>query len=115
MGPNISDENLDNEIKALEKRLYYYRARKKGLTNKDNWTQRNKEDQADYAFYIYWTKKHDFVMNYKRLYAQMINSSKKFVEFQNRLRHVFNKRATLEQMEALTALIKETTLDIEKQ
>lgn len=115
MGPNISDENLDNEIRALEKRLYYYRARKKGLNNKDNWTQRNKDDQADYAFYIYWTKKHDFVLNYKRLYARMISSAKRFVNFQNRLRSVFNKRATPEQMEKLTALIANTVTDIEKQ
>lgn len=115
MGPNISDENLDHEIKALEKRLYYYRARKKSLNNKDTWVKRNKADQADYAFYIYWTKKHDFVLNYKRLYARMISSAKQFVNFQNRLRSVFNKRATPEQMETLTALIKETTFDINNQ
>lgn len=115
MGPNISDENLDNEIRALEKRLYYYRARKKGLNNKDNWTQKNKDYQADYAFYTYWTKKHDFAVNYKRLYANMISSAKRFVTFQNRLRSVFNKRATPEQMEKLTALIANTVTDIEKQ
>lgn len=115
MGPNISDENLDNEIKALEKRLYYYRARKKGLNNKDNWIQKNKDDQADYAFYTYWTKKHNFAANYERLYVKMISSAKRFVTFQNRLRSVFNKRATPEQMEKLTALIANTVTDIEKQ
>lgn len=115
MGPNISDENLDNEIHALEKRLYYYRARKKGLIKDNEVSCKYKKDQADYAFYAYWTKEHDFVLNYKRLYAKMISSSKQFIRFQTRLREVFNKRATPEQMEKLTALIQETLTDVEKQ
>lgn len=120
MGPNISDENIDNEIKALEKRLYYYRARKKGLENKDNsvkkvHNKRTAQDRADYQFYHYWTTECDYEKTYVKLYQSMVVSARRFIKFQTRLKEVFDKRATAEQKARLEFLINTAVQEINKQ
>ena len=103
---HVQEKDIPAEIRALEKRLSYYKNKYKRISNgKSRVNNYEKEYQADWQYYRYWTKEKDWKKNYDKLYNNMVKTSRRFITFQNRLIKVFDKMGTDEQKRDLQNMI----------
>ena len=107
----VKAEELDDEIKFVERRLAYLRNRKKTGIPGGNAKAKGKKgkplDSAQYQFFHYWTREKDYVAHYRELRDNMVKSGKSFVAFQTRIFEVVNKFGTAEEKEKLKNLANE--------
>ena len=107
----VKAEELDDEIKFVERRLAYLRNRKKtgipGGLSRAKGKKGKPLDTAQYQFFYYWTREKDYVAHYRKLRDNMVKSGKSFVAFQTRLFEVVDKFGTAEEKEKLTNLANE--------
>lgn len=108
----VKDDELDDEIKRTQHRLFYLRNRKKtGVAGGESRKNKLKKYGADYAYYTYWVKDRNFTTKYKQLREDMTVTAKRFVTYHNRIMEVVNKFGTEQEKDLLkkiTGNINET-------
>lgn len=102
----IKDDELDDEIKRTQHRLFYLRNRKRtGVAGGESRKNKLKKYGADYAYYTYWVKDHNFTTKYKQLREDMTVTAKRFVTYHNRIMEVVNKFGTDQEKDLLKKIM----------
>jgi len=107
----IYDEDLDDEIRKAQQRLWYLRNRKRTgypggrKTNKPHVRCKKKQQtKDDELFYEQQIKGYLFVNRYNEYKEAMIQTSKRFVAFHNKVYKLVHKYGTEQEIEAFNKI-----------
>lgn len=109
----VAKEELDNAVKAAEKRLKYLKKRQaiakgKPVAKRKPSTRKYAPQDRDYHFYRFWAKDKGLIelgKAWERKRKNMVYYSQIFVDFQNRMIATFNKHGSEEEKDFVTSLI----------